>query len=451
MADRRAPGPSGLPFLGSVLALRGNAYQTMLDWQSHYGDVTRYRLGPQVLYMVGHPALAEEVLITHPERYIKMYEPERPSGLSLLLGQGLVTSRGELWQRQRRLMQPFFHRSRVAGFASAISAAGADLAERWHRAPPGTLVAVDRDMARTTLDLITRTMFSTSVLNKVDQLFPALDLLLGYTSNHLLNPLRPPLWCPTAGNRAFKRALALVDELVVGMIRTRREGGQRFEDLLDRLVNAGDENGIPPMSDRQIRDEVLTIFIAGHETTAVALTWTWYLLATHPQTREKLHEELAEVLGGRAPTVADLPRLLWTRAVLEESLRLFPPAPGVIRKAATGTELGGYRVPAGALVFVNIGNIHRNGAFWTEPDHFRPERHLAAEPAPGHRLAFMPFGAGPRFCLGNHLANLEALLLLAQLAQEFRLDLPPETRVEPEIRLTLRPRGGLRLEIQRRT
>ncbi len=445
-----APAPPGLPVIGSLLEFRGSPFQTMLDWQRQYGDVVRYRLGPRLFYMISHPALAEDVLIAGQDRFIKMYESDNPAGLALVLGQGLVTSRGALWQRQRRLMQPLFQRSRLPGFADEIGAAGNRLAARWAALTQGQPVNVVHEMMRTTLEVITRTMFSTSVLDRLDTLSPALFTVMRYSSQQLSNPLKPPLWVPTPGNRAFHHALKILDDLIFGLIRERRGSGLRRDDLLDKLLYARDPDTGESMDDRQIRDECLTVFIAGHETTAVALAWSWYVLATHPTARERLQAELDTVLSGRIPTLSDLPALPFTRAVFEEAMRLYPPALGVIRKTTEATSLGGYRIPADTLVFVNIANIHRHPDFWDTPDRFRPERFLPDYPALGHRLAYMPFGAGPRVCLGNHFAVAEGLLLLATLAQRYRLDLEPGQKVEPEIVLTLRPKGGLWMRIMPR-
>lgn len=450
MAGRRVPGPRGLPLIGSILEFRGNAFRTMLDWHRRYGDVVGYRLGPWLFHMLSHPALAEQVLIERQDRFIKMYEVDKPTGISLVLGQGLVTSRGELWRRQRRLMQPMFHRSRVAGFGGEIAAAGRSVIERWQGLAPGETVDVAHEMMRATLEVITRTMFSTSVLDRLGELSPALMTVLRYSADCMRNPLMPPLWLPTPGNRAFRHAMAYLDALIYGLIRERRDSGLRHDDLLDKLIYKEDPETGLTMDERQIRDETLTIFIAGHETTAVALTWAWILLAQHPGARERLQAELDQILQGREPTMDDLPRLPYTRAVFEEGLRLYPPALGVIRKTTEETELFGCRVPANTLVFVNIGNIHRHGGFWDEPDAFRPERFLDGQPAPAHRLAYMPFGAGPRVCLGNRFAMAEGVLMLAAIAQHFRLDLPPGQGVEPEITITLRPKPGLRTAVSRR-
>lgn len=446
----RAPGPPGLPLLGSLLAFRGNPFQTLLDWHRRYGEVVAYRLGPRLFHMVSHPALAEAVLIEHQDRFIKMYETGKPVGISLVLGQGLVTSRGELWKRQRRMMQPIFHRSRLADFGGRVTATGEAVVARWRGFAPGASLDVSGEMMRATLEVITRTLFNMTLLDRLDQLAPALFTVLRYSSRHMSNPLMPPLWVPTPENRAFRRALRFLDELILGLIRARRASGVRYDDLLDKLLYTHDPETGHAMSDCRIRDETLTLFIAGHETTAVALSWVWYLLAAHPAARERLHAEVDMLPKDRAPGIEDLPDLPYTRAVFEEALRLYPPALGVIRRATENTELDGCPVPAGSLVFVNIANIHRHGDFWEEPDRFRPERFLAGDRAPGHRLAFMPFGAGHRVCLGNHFAMAEGVLLLAAIARHFQLELTPGQKVEPEIVLTLRPKGGLAMRLAER-
>ena len=448
LTAQRAPGPRGLPVLGSMPAMRQDAVGTMLDWHRRYGDVVGYRLGPWHFHMLSHPALAEAVLIEHQDSFVKMYDGGKPVGIGVVLGQGLATSQGELWRRQRRLIQPMFHRSRVAGFGGEIATAGRGVLERWRGLEPARPVDAAHEMMRATLEVITRTMFSTSVLDRLDELSPALLRVLRYTAECIQNPLLPPLWVPTPANRAFRKAMAQIDGLIYGLIRDRRDSGLRYDDLLDKLIYAVDPDTGAAMNEQQIRDETLTIFVAGHETTAVALTWAWYLLASHPEARERLHAEVDAILDGRAPGVDDLPKLAYTRAVIEEGLRLYPPALGVIRKTTRDFELGGFRLPAKTFAFVNIGNIHRHAEFWEKPDAFRPERFLDGQP--GHRLAFMPFGAGPRVCPGNHLAMTEAVLLLASLARQYRLDLLPGHRLETEITITLRPKGGLPMRLSRR-
>lgn len=440
------PAPPGLPLLGNFLDFRDDPLDTMRSWHRRYGDLLRFRLGPRWFYLANHPQLAEDVLIGGQDRFLKTYEPDRPDGIALVLGQGLVTSRGQLWQRQRRLIQPFFARSRMGDYQAEVLAAGLSLCQRWQALPPAASVDVSEAMMRTTLEVITRTMFHTSELDRFDQFARALQTVLRYAANDHRAPLRPPRWLPTPRRRAFLCAMGFLDAFVYGLIRERRATTQDRGDLLDQLVAARDEQG-RPMDERQIRDEVLTVFAAGHETTAVTLSWVWHLLATHPDVQEQLHCEVVEALGDAPPAVADLPRLPWARAVLEEALRLYPPAVVLQRKTAAAETLGGFRLPAGARVLVNLANVQRHPAFWDEPDAFRPQRFLPGSPPPAHRLAFMPFGAGPRVCVGSSFAMAEALLLMALVARRFRLEPLPGVTVRPEIEVTLRPRGGLKLAV----
>jgi cytochrome P450 len=369
--------------------------------------------------------------------------------VALILGQGLVTSRGELWQRQRRLIQPLFARSRMAGYQDEILAAGLSLCRSWESLPPAGVANVSTAMMHTTLEVITRTMFHTSVLDRFDAFAEALQTVLRYAANDHRTPLRPPRWLPTPRRRAFLRAMGLLDDFVYGLIRERRAAGPLAGDLLDQLLAARDPQG-RAMDERQIRDEVLTVFAAGHETTAVTLGWVWHLLSIHPEAQERLYRELVEVLGDAPPSVADLPRLPWARAVLEEALRLYPPAVVLQRKTAAPEQLGGFELPAGARVLINLFNIQRHPEFWEEPDAFRPERFLPGSAPSRHRLAFMPFGAGPRVCVGSSFAMEEALLLMALIARRFRFEPLAGASVQPEIEVTLRPRGGHKLAVTRR-
>jgi cytochrome P450 len=447
---RRAPGPKGHFLLGNLPELRHRPVEQMAAWHATHGEIVRLRLGHEVLHMLSHPELAQTTLIDRAETFVKMYRPGKPHGLSLVLGQGLVTSRGELWRRQRRLIQPMFHRSSVAAMEAEILGAGTKLLEDWARLPEGSVLDIGEEMMRLTLEIITRTMFGSSVLAEFEVLGPALTTALQYAAKSAQNPFLPPLWIPTPENRRFRKAMAVLDELIYRLIGERRRSGERRGDLLDLLLEARDESGRIAMDDQLVRDEAMTIFAAGHETTAVALTWTWYLLARHPQALESLHRELDEVLSGRPPAASDLPRLIYTRAIFDEALRLYPPAVGVMRAVERDTELDGYRLPGGSTVFVNIANIHRHGDFWESPEFFRPERFLDDQRKPGHRLAYMPFGAGSRACAGNHFATMEGTLLLAQIAQRFRLEQVSDRPAEISLAVTQKPRGGLPMRPLRR-
>jgi cytochrome P450 len=259
-----------------------------------------------------------------------------------------------------------------------------------------------------------------------------------------------PLWVPTPRNREFQKAKASVDRLIYDMIRERRASGIRRDDLLDQLLYAVDQDTGSSLTDHQLRDELLTIAAAGHETTANALSWGWYLLAVHPDVRARLCEELTNVLGIRRPTIDDIPRLVYTRSVFEETLRLYPPAPALQRRAVRDTSLGGCPIRAGSLLVIGLWNIHRHADFWDQPEAFRPERFEESAEGVRHRLAWMPFGAGHRTCVGNHFAMIEGPLLLALIAQRYEMNLLPGQTVEPEVAVTVRPRNGLKMTIRKR-
>lgn len=442
--------PRGRLLFGHLTEFRRHPLETMAAWQRERGDLVRFKLGPRRFYLLSHPDLAEEVLIHKPEVFDKVYQPNKPTGLALILGNGLLTSTGEVWRKHRRIIQPIFHRGRMTLMAQRMIEVGERLLDRWRQQDPDKPVDIASEMMQVTLEIITQTMSSTSVLKDIDELRSALQALLRYAFNSMHNPVRVPDWVPTRSNREFRRAKALMDQLIYGLIAERRRSGEPHDDLLDMLLRARDEETGAGLNDRQLRDEMSTIFSAGHETTANALSWTWYLLATHPEVRVRLHDELARVLDGRRPAGDDVPRLTYTQAVFEEALRLYPPAPAVQRRVTAETTLGGYHLPVGSIVLVSIRNIHRHPDFWEEPERFTPDRFLQDETKSRHRLAYLPFGAGSRVCVGSHFALVEGPLLLALIAQQYDLNLVPGHPVEPELTVTLRPRYGLLMTRQKR-
>jgi cytochrome P450 len=436
--------------VGHLWEFKQRPLDIMAAWRRQYGDLVHFQLGTRSCYLLSHPDLAEEALLHRPDDFGKIYDPGKPTGLGLVLGNGLLTSEGPVWRKNRRLIQPVFQRQRVTAMAHEIIAVGQELLQRWDAEERQQPVDVAIEMMKVTLDVITRTMFSASLLHEVGHLAPALDTLLRYAFRSFHNPLRLPLWVPTPGNRAFQEAKAAVDRLIYGLISERRHSTNRHNDLLDHLLHAVDEDTGSSLTDEQLRDELLTIAAAGHETTANALTWTWYLLATHRDVRGKLYAELAQVLQSRTPTIEDVPRLLYTRAIFQEALRHEPPAPALQRKALQDTSLGGCPIKAGSLVIIGLWNIHRHPDFWAEPEAFRPERFMGGADATGHRLAWMPFGAGHRTCIGNHFAMIEGPLLLALIAQRYELNLLPARPVEPEVAVTVRPKDGLKMIVRKR-
>jgi cytochrome P450 len=436
--NKTIPKIKGEFLLGNLRQMKANPFQALCDWQRDYGDLVSFRLAIRHFYLISHPKLIEQALIKQSDIFVKMYDPKKPTGLALVLGQGLVTSQGELWQRQRRLMQPVFQRRNLASLLPQIVTAGNNLLARWRLLGDGAQVNLADEMMQVTLEVITQTMFSTSVLDKIERIAPALDTLLRYAAKSVVNPLRIPSFIPTQANREFNAASAVLDDLIYGIIEQRRAQTTAYNDLLDMLLNASDDSG-NLMSDQQIRDEIITIFTAGHETTANLLTWTLYLLARHPDVLAKLRQEL-DNLQGNIPTAEDLQQLVYTKAVLNESMRLRPPVGIMMRRISKDTELDGYLLKQGRLVIFSIYNIHHHPDFWQQPEQFDPERFLSAE---SRRFSFMPFGTGERICIGNHFALLESQLLLSMIIQHFDLQLLNTDEAEVEMVVTLKPKGGV--------
>ncbi|HWF62558.1 MAG TPA: cytochrome P450 [Nitrospira sp.] len=434
--------PGGAPLLGHLGEFKKRPLETMSEWWRRHGDALRFRLGPKTLHLFSHPDLAEEILVQQADRFVKVYDPRKPTGLSLVLGNGLVTSSGEVWKRHRRIIQPIFHRSRIATMADRMAQVGEQRIAGWvdHEGKP---VDIASEMMQLALEVISQTMFTTSMAQHIGQISHALRVSLKYAFDSFHNPLRLPSWVPTPRNREFRSVMQFMDGLIYGLLAERRQSGAQHGDLLDLLLQVHDEETGIGLSDQELRDEALTIFAAGHETTANALAWTWYLLATHPEAKARFHKEIDRVLRGGTPNADDFQHLPYTRAIFDESLRLYPPAPAVQRKAATNVTVGGLPLPAGALVLVGTHNLHRHPAFWTNPDRFLPERWLDGE-RPAARYAYLPFGAGPRACVGIHFASVEGPLLLALIGRRYDLQLAQEI-VEAELMVTLRPKGGIRM------
>lgn len=438
-----APGPSGHFLLGNLREIRKSPLDTLLAWQREYGDVVRYRLGWRTFHTVSHPDLAREVLVQGQHIFGRPSQDSPPRGLRLVLGQGLLGSSGDFWLRQRRMMQPIFHRRRIATMAEQMTAAGERMLARWAHYAPDEPVDIAKEMMAVTLDIITQTMFSSNLMGQVDEIGEALTVALRFALRNLETPWPLPLSWPTPANRQFKQATKTLHKIINSLIEKRRASGERHDDLLDMLLHAQDEETGERMDDQQLLDELITIFAAGHETTANALTWTWYLLAQHPDILQRMRAELKQGLGGRTPNVADLPNLPYTKQVLQEAMRLYPPAPLLLQLAHSDATINGYHVPEKTLVVVSIYNIHRHPDFWPEPNKFDPERFRPENSQTRHRLAYMPFGAGQHLCIGKHFALMEGHLLLAQVAQKHDLRLLPGHRVEKEMAISLRPRYGL--------
>jgi len=410
-----------------------------------HGDVARFRMGPVELHLINRPEWIRDVLVTHAAAFHKGRGLERAKRL---LGEGLLTSEDPVHLRQRRMMQPAFHAQRIAGYAEAMAALVDRAASRW---TAGETRDVSVEMARLTLAIVGRTLFDADVESEADEIGAALTTALGLFGRTFTLPYFELLdRLPLPMNRRFDRAKARIDATIARLIAERRRapGGG---DLLSLLVSASDTEGDGRgMSDAQVRDEAITIFLAGHETTANALAWTWYLLARNPAAEARLHAEVDAVLGGRAPTAADLPRLPWTEMVLAESMRLYPPAWIIGRRAVEPYAVGGFDVPAGSIVVVSQWVTHRDPRWFPDPERFDPERFLPAAKEARPRFAYFPFGGGPRVCIGEGFAWMEGVLALAAIARRWRLRLAPGQEIVPAPSITLRPRDGIRMLLERR-
>lgn len=443
----RAPGPKALQFLRGARAQGFLAHVGDL-WRT-YGDVFEVRLGPRRLMFAMHPDAVEQVNVTRRQNYdkLKSYDSVR----RFLTGDGLIASTGELWRRQRKLMAPFFTPKGVQTYAELMVRDGDRLVQRWQDlARAGTEVEISEEMTAITASIILKAMFSSESIESLDRMKHAVETMITFVTDRLTS-LPLPLWVPTAKNRTYRDARTLVHRSISELIARRRAADPAGwpDDLLSRLMRARDEETGQPMSESLLRDESITTFFAGHETTARTMTFTWYALATNPEVAERLHAELDRVLGGRLPTVDDLRQLPFTLQVVREVLRLYPAAPFYVRDAIAADQLQGFEVAAGTGVMLSPYYTHRHPAFWPSPLRFDPDRWTKEREAAMHGHAYHPFAAGPRVCIGNNFSLLESHLLLAVLAQRFSPRLKPgyEPRWEMKGVLSL---GALPMVIDQR-
>jgi len=442
LAARVPPGPRGNRVLGSIGDIYRDRLRFVLDTARIYGDVAQYRVAHMRMYQVNHPEGVGRLLHDNHRNYSK--DVPTFGTLRLFLGNGLFTSDGDFWRRQRRLAQPAFHRRRVAAFGELMTEATEEMLERWQaRGTPGQPLDVATEFMRLTMEVVTRALFSTSVEHDIDKIGNAITTLLDDVTFRFTFPFYPPLRVPTPRNRRFLAARATLDGIVYRIIAERRRRPGEHEDLLALLMESRDEQTGEGMSDRQLRDEVVTLFLAGHETTANALTWASYLLSTHVAVARRLRDEVDQALQGRVPTASDLPSLAYTRMVIDETLRLYPPAWITNRRAIEEDTVCGYRIPADATVSISPYVTQRDPRLWENPEGFDPDRFAPERSAGRAHYAYFPFGGGPRQCIGKGFALMESTLVLALLAQRYELHLMPGRRVETEAVATLRPRYGM--------
>ena len=443
---RRAPGPRGELFFGNLRPFAADILGYFTSCVREFGDTVALRLPGRDVLLLNRPADIEAVLLTQRTNFIKHTFFWRH--VTAIFGNGLLTSEGEFWLRQRRLAAPAFHPDRIAAYADVMAAYADRQADAWDGDGQGAPRDVHRDMMRVTMEIVSKTLFDVEVEEDVDAIGRSFDLVIREIAKRFRRPIKIADWIPLPGNLRYRRGVGLLDRLVKRVLAERRARPGDRGDLLSMLMAARDDDG-KPMSDRQLRDELITLFLAGHETTAIALSWTLFLLARHPDVEERLSREIREALAGRLPRAADLPSLRYAEAVVRESLRLFPPAYVIGREALADCVIGGYDVPAGTTIYFAPWVLHRDARHFPDPEAFRPERWLDGSTARLPKYAYIPFGGGPRICIGERFAMMEGVLVLVTLLRRCRLEMAGPDPV-PFPSITLRPEGGPVMRVRAR-
>ena len=454
LGTRHAPGtrlapspPFTTPLLGHLAMGSDDRVDYLMQSSLSHGDVVRFELPMMTAHLLSHPDHVQRVLIDDVRTFTK--KTRGYENLRLFLGNGLVTSEGEFWRRQRRIAQPAFHKKRIAGFADLMVRATDDLSREWEsHAASGKAIDVAAEMSRLTLRIAGETLLSTDPSDRAAVIASSL-IDVQHEANRRMGSLwSPPLHWPTPRNKRYLAAATELDRVVLEILAERRRGARK-DDLLQMFLEAKDEETGARMDDKQLRDEVMTMFLAGHETTSNALAWTFYLLSRFPSVARALHHEARTVLGDRGATADDLPRLDLARRVLQEAMRLYPPVWIMGRTPSEDVEVDGYPIARGSLVFLSQWVTHRHPRWWSDPEGFDPDRWLPERSAHHHRHQYFPFAAGPRMCIGSGFAMMEGQLVLATIARRWRIDLVPGHRVEPEPLITLRPKHGVRATVHR--
>jgi cytochrome P450 len=437
------PGPTPLPFLGNLLAFRRDPLNFLTTCAHEYGDIACFRIGNVNAYLLSNPEFIEYVLLRNSSNFIKgrVFRSNH-----LLLGDGLLTSEGDFWRRQRRLVQPAFHREQISAYAEIITTYAEDMIATWR---DEEVHDIYQDMKRLALKIITKILFDVNITNDADDIGTALRIVWEEFTARIQSGLLIPKHIPTPGNLRYRSAVRHLDRIIFKIIQQRRMSQHEGKDCLSLLLAAQDADS-SQMTDTQLRDEVMTLFIAGHESTALALSWTWYLLAQNPESANRLRAEVDEVLGTRIPAITDLPNLHFTDMVVKESLRLYPPVWATPRQTLNDCVIGGYPVPAGTSLTISQWVTHRDPRYFDNPEEFWPERWKNNLEKKLPAFAYFPFGGGPRQCIAYSLAMTEAVLITALLAKNIDFSVIPNHPVIPWPSITLYPKHGIKTRIHRR-
>jgi cytochrome P450 len=439
------PGPKPLVPGVNLISIRRDPIKFVTNLIKQYGDLVYFKLGPQPVFLLNNPDHIRDVLVTHNKSFMKGEGLQRAKRL---LGEGLLTSEGEFHLRQRRMAQPAFHRQRIAGYGATMVEYAVRACEEWRA---GETRDIAREMMRLTLAITGKTLFDADVESEADEIGEALTMTFKQF-NRLTLPFSQLLErLPLPATRRFQKARARLDSTIYRIIDERRASGEDRGDLLSMLIAARDVEGDGSgMTDEQLRDEAMTIFLAGHETTANALTWTWYLLSQHPEVEARFHAEVDEVLQGELPTAEDFPRLPYTEMIFAEAMRLYPPAWIIGRRALVDYQIDGYAVPARSILLMSQYVTHHDPRYYPDPFRFDPERWTAAAREARPKFSYYPFGGGPRLCIGENFAWMEGSLVLATIAQRYKMRLAPGAVVENQPLVTLRPKHGMKMILERR-
>lgn len=445
MTQLETPVAKGFPIVGPALKMLRDPVKYILAITREQGPLVRIPLGPRTITVVGHPEDLRRVLQEESKRYErgKVVDVIRP-----MLGNGLPMSDGEVWRRKRRILQPVFNRARLNVLVDTMAAVTARYVERFS---DGQRLLANDLMMRLTRDIIVETMFSDELGDDTPALDAALTDLERYVARYSFVPVHVPMWLPTPDNFSFRRAIGTLDRLVFRLVSTRRENGSNHDDLLDALLDARDSNTGEPMPPAEIRDEVVNIFFAGHETTANALTWTTYLISTRPEVFSRLRDEADRVIGDRRPTAEDVPKLEYTAAVLREALRLYPPGWVYGRVADHDDTLRGHRIRKGDMLAICPIVAHRLPEYWPDPERFDPERFVGDRSGGNRGFSYLPFGSGPHMCIGSHFAMTEAAVALAMIVRTCRLVVEQPENVRMKSTVTLQVEGGLPVRVELRS
>jgi cytochrome P450 len=433
MTHRFPAGPKGHLLTGHLPEFRRNRLTFLTACARDFGDVVGIRLGHRRVVLLNHPDQIEEVLVTQARRFHKHFALKINT---LVLGNGLLSSDGDPWLRQRRLMSPAFQRQRVTAYAPAMVGYAERMLARWK---PGETVEIFAEMSRLTLEIASKTLFDAEAGDQANIVGTALEVLLDAFISRVNRLVPIPHWVPTPRNLRLRKAVRRLDEILYGFIAQRRANPEQRNDLLSILLRARDEQDQTGMTDRQLRDEAMTLFLAGHETTALALSWTWYLLARYPEVEQRLADEARKVLGESPATAEHWPRLRFTEQVVQESMRMYPPAFIIGREVVEEVTIGDHYLPRGMTVLLSPWVVHRDARFWPDPEKFNPDRWNPPGDLQRPRFAYFPFGGGQRLCIGNHFAMMETVLILATIARRYRFTLVDERPIAPSPTFTLRP------------